>query len=95
MILDIKMVDNKINLNIEFIIDIDKKFGRIMMLCDQKNLLKEIVSLNLESGEIINKWDLPSVFLSNCKNIVYVRWANIFIFNMIRRIIIQRIIHQR
>ena len=83
MILDIKMVDNKINLNIEFIIDIDKKLGRIMMLCDQKNLLKEIISLNLESGEIINKWDLPSVFLSNCKNIVYVRWANIFIFNMI------------
>ena len=83
MILDKKKKDNKINLDIEFIIDIDKKFGRIMMLCYRKNLLKEIVSLNLESGEIINKWDLPSVFLSNCKNIVYVRWANIFIFNMI------------
>ena len=86
MILDKKKEDNKINLDIEFIIDIDKKCGRIMMLCDQKNLLKEIVNLNLESGEIINKWDLPSVFLSNCKNIVYVRWANIFIFNMINNL---------
>lgn len=83
MILDIKMVDNKINLNIEFIIDIDKKFGRIMMLCDQNNLFKEIVSLNLESGEVLSRWDIPSIFLSNCKNIVYVRWANILIFNMI------------
>lgn len=91
MILDKKNEDNKINLDIEFIIDIDKECGRIMMLCDRKDIFKEIVSLNLESGKVIKRWNIPSIFLNNCKNIVYVEWARLFIFNMINNLQIFRI----
>jgi Fe-S cluster biosynthesis and repair protein YggX len=95
MILDKKNEDNKINLNINFIIDINRKCGRIMMLCDRKDLFKEIVSLNLESGKVIKRWNIPSIFLNNCKNIVYVKWARLFIFNMINNLQIFNISHSR
>ena len=70
--------DNLSPICIKLLIDLNKETGKIIYL----SIENSIVEYNLNESKIYNKWDLPTEYLDNCEDIIFIENRELFIFNM-------------